>query len=64
VRAERIACVRCGAEYPADVHTLLSLAREHLAAIGGHLAEAGGRTALRRERCTPSSTPNNFANAV
>jgi hypothetical protein len=50
VRAERVVCGRCGTQYPADVHTLLSLAREHLAAMSGHLAGAAGRTALRRER--------------
>jgi hypothetical protein len=52
-------CDECAAEYPADVHTLLSLAREHLAALGAHLAATRGRVALRNlRRGRPVSTPN------
>ena len=45
--AETLRCDACGVEYAADVHTLLSVAREHLAAVHGHLLASKGRVHLR-----------------
>lgn len=53
--AETLRCDACGAEYPADVHTLLSVAREHLAGMHGHLLATRGRIERRMaERHTPA----------
>jgi hypothetical protein len=55
--ADVVRCDTCGAEYPADVHTLLSVAREHLAGMYGHLASTRGRIALRRASRGPRAPP-------